>query len=121
MPGLSRRDMLHASAAAATAAMAPPARAAGHDESSPADEGAPPPPVTQILARRIAEAKYGDIPAAVRKEAVRPLLNWTGCAIGGSHHETIDIVMSALSPFAGPGQASLLGKSGSLSRPTESA
>jgi len=110
MPGLSRRDMLHASAAAATAAMASPARAAGRDESSPADKVAPPPAVTQILARRIAEAKYGDIPAAVRKEAVRALLNWTGCAIGGSHHETIDIAVSAISPFAGPGQASLLGR-----------
>jgi 2-methylcitrate dehydratase PrpD len=72
--------------------------------------GVPPPAVTQILARRIAEAKGSDIPPAVRKEAVRSLLNYTGCAIGGSQHETIGIAISALAPFAGPGQASLLGR-----------
>ncbi len=118
---MSRRTVLHASAAAMIAAAGPGAAYAAESGAEkpgePAAAGkapapaAPPPAVTQILAGRLAEAKYSDIPDAVRKEAVRSLLNWTGCAIGGSHHETIDIAVATLSPFSGPGQASLLGRS----------
>jgi 2-methylcitrate dehydratase PrpD len=107
---MDRRAMLHASAAMMTATMASPARAAENDQGKPADIAAPPPAVTRILAQKLVEAKYSDLPQAVRKEGVRSLLNWTGCAIGGSHHETIDIAVAALSPFAGPVQASLLGR-----------
>ena len=66
--------------------------------------------VTRRLARYVVGAKYEDLPAAVRKEAQRTLLNWAGCAIGGSRHETLDIAISALSPFAGTGQATVLGR-----------
>jgi 2-methylcitrate dehydratase PrpD len=33
-----------------------------------------------------------------------------GCALGGSHHETVDIAIAALSPFSGPAQASIIGR-----------
>ncbi len=66
--------------------------------------------VTRKLARYVVAARYEDLPAAVRKEAQRTLLNWAGCAIGGSRHETVDIAISALAPFAGPGQATVLGR-----------
>ena len=66
--------------------------------------------VTRKLARYVVSAKYEDLPAPVRKEAQRTLLNWAGCAIGGSRHETVDIAISALAPFAGPGQATVLGR-----------
>jgi len=66
--------------------------------------------VTRKLARYVVAAKFEDLPAAVRKEAQRTLLNWAGCAIGGSRHETLDIAISALSPFTGPGQATVLGR-----------
>ncbi len=66
--------------------------------------------VTRKLARYVVAAKYEDLPAPVRKEAQRTLLNWAGCAIGGSRHETVDIAISALAPFAGPGQATVLGR-----------
>ena len=46
----------------------------------------------------------------VRKEARRTLLNWVGCAVGGSRHETVDIAIAALAPFSGPAQASVLGR-----------
>ena len=55
-------------------------------------------------------ATYDDLPADVRKQGVRTLLNWVGVAIGGSRHETVEIAVSALSPFSGPPQASLLGR-----------
>ena len=75
-------------------------------DTSPADPG----DVTGVLARYIISAKPEDFPAAVRKEARRTLLNWVGCAIGGSQHETAAIAISALAPFSGPAQASILGR-----------
>jgi 2-methylcitrate dehydratase PrpD len=66
--------------------------------------------VTRRLARYIVNAKAEDLPAEVRKEATRTLLNWVGCAVGGSRHETVDIAIAAMSPFSGPGQASVLGR-----------
>ena len=73
--------------------------------SSPAAAG-----VTHTLAKYLVEARYEDLPAAVRKEALRTLLNWVGVALGGSRHETIDIAVAALSPFSGPPQAAILGR-----------
>jgi 2-methylcitrate dehydratase PrpD len=67
--------------------------------------------VTQALARYIVSARYDDLPANVRKEGVRTLLNYIGVAVGGSHHETIDRAIAAVKPFSGPRQASLLGRS----------
>ncbi len=64
--------------------------------------------VTRRLARYVVGARLEDVPAAVRKEAARTLLNWVGCAVGGSRHETVEIAISALSAFSGPGQAGVL-------------
>ena len=66
--------------------------------------------VTRTLARFVVSGAYADLPAGVRKEARRTLLNWVGCAVGGSQHETVDAAMAALAPFSGPPQASVLGR-----------
>ncbi len=66
--------------------------------------------VTRALARYVVTARYADVPPAVRKEAHRTLLNWMGCAVGGSRHETLDAAIGALAPFSGPAQASVLGR-----------
>jgi len=66
--------------------------------------------VTKRLARYVVSAQPSELPEKVRKEAARTLLNWIGCALGGSHHETLDVAISALGPFAGPGQATILGR-----------
>ena len=66
--------------------------------------------VTRALARYVVEARYAEVPPAVRKEAQRTLLNWMGCAVGGSRHATLDAAISALAPFSGPPQASVLGR-----------
>lgn len=71
---------------------------------------APAKDVTRTLASYIVSAKYEDLPETVRREGRRTLLNWAGCAIGGSRHETVDNAMSALAPFSGPAQASILGR-----------
>ena len=67
--------------------------------------------ITRTLARFVVESRYEDIPQPIRHEASRALLNWLGCAIGSSHHETIECMLAALTPFAGPPQATLVGRS----------
>jgi 2-methylcitrate dehydratase PrpD len=84
-------------AAGAAIAAASPAADPSHD-------------ATRKLARFIVGSRFEDLPARVRHEGARTLLNWVGCAIGGSHHQTVTNAMAALSPFFGPGQATLLGR-----------
>ncbi len=67
--------------------------------------------VTRQLARWIVRSRMEMIPAAVRQSGVRSILNWMGCAVGGSQHETIDRAVAALKIFSGPEQASLMGRS----------
>ncbi len=74
--------------------------------------------VTRALAEFVVAARVESIPDAVRHEAARSLVNWTGCALGGSHHETLDTALAALQPFAGPPQAGVIGRRERLDAPT---
>jgi 2-methylcitrate dehydratase PrpD len=107
MPVTDRRTLLQAAAALPLAAGATMPSFVPPAEAAPA---APAKDVTRTLARYLVTATYGDLPASVRKEGARTLLNWAGVAIGGSRHQTVDIAVAALAPFSGPGQASLLGR-----------
>ncbi len=69
-----------------------------------------PPDLTRTLARWVVESRADDLPAPVRKEATRTFLNWVGCAVGAAQQETVGIAIAALSPFAGQGQATVLGR-----------
>jgi len=66
--------------------------------------------VTRKLAHWIVNSKSEETTPAVRKEATRTLLNWVACAVGGSHHEAVNMTVSALAPFSGPAQATVLGR-----------
>ena len=66
--------------------------------------------VTRTLARWVVNCKPSDVPAEVRQSGVASFLNWMGCAVGGSQHETLDRAIAALKPFSGAGQASILGR-----------
>src|ERR671917_1364711 len=70
--------------------------------------------ITQVLADFVVRSTPDDIGAPVYAEAVRSFLNWTGCAVGGSIHPTIDITLAAVRQFAGPGQATVLGRGDKL-------
>ncbi len=94
---LDRRVLLGASAALSCAPTALPAQAA-------------PLPVTSVLARYIVQAKPSDMPARVRREACRSLLNYVGVAVGGSRHETVQYAIAALGMFSGKPEANLLGR-----------
>ena len=67
--------------------------------------------ITESLARFIVETPSDAIPAKVRREALRSLVNWAGCALGGSRHPAVEAALAALAPFAGAGRASVLGRS----------
>jgi 2-methylcitrate dehydratase PrpD len=66
--------------------------------------------VTRGLAHWIVTSKPDETPLAVRKEAARSLLNWVACAVGGSRQEALDMTLSAIAPFSGPRQATVLGR-----------
>lgn len=103
MDQIDRRRFLKASAvggAAASLSSAEPPQA----PSEPARD------VTRRLAAWVVSSRKEDVPAAIRQEALRTVLNWTGCAVGGSAHETVEIAIRALKPFSGPAQASILGR-----------
>ena len=65
---------------------------------------------TFALARFVAGSALETLPERVRHEAKRAILNWLGCAIGGSRHETVVHAIAALEPFAGAPQATILGR-----------
>jgi 2-methylcitrate dehydratase PrpD len=95
----------------ALAGLAPVALSAA-DETRPAAATVveAPTDVTRQLAHYVVGARPGDIPAAVLREARRTVVNWVGCALGGARHETLDHAIAALAPFAGPPQATVLGR-----------
>jgi 2-methylcitrate dehydratase PrpD len=66
---------------------------------------------TEILASYIVETAHDAIPADVLREAHRALLNYVGCAVGGSPHPAVGIAILALGPYAGPPTAAILGRS----------
>jgi 2-methylcitrate dehydratase PrpD len=66
--------------------------------------------VTGTLARFVVAARFEDLPEAARVEVARSLLNWMGVAVGGSRHETVEIALAAVAPFAGAPQAGLFGR-----------
>ncbi len=110
MSTTDRRTLLQTAVALPLAAAAASTAFAQTPDTAPAAAPKPTPPVTRELAHYLVTASYDDLPANVRKEGVRSLLNWVGVAIGGSRHETVDIAVAALSPFSGPAQASLFGR-----------
>jgi 2-methylcitrate dehydratase PrpD len=70
--------------------------------------------VTRTLSRYIVGSRHENIPAEVRHEASRAVLNGLGCAIGSARHETVENALAAVKPFAGASQAGVLGRSDRL-------
>ena len=66
--------------------------------------------VTRTLARFVVQHRYAAVPEHIRHEAARSFLNWVGCAVGGSRHETVERALAALGPFSGPREATVLGR-----------
>jgi len=69
------------------------------------------PGTTKALAAWLIAQRLEDVPADVRHEALRAIVNIVGCAIGGSTHPAVDIALRALGPFSGPATAQPLARS----------
>lgn len=69
---------------------------------------------TKALASYVVTAEPGSIPADVRHEARRSIVNYIGCAIGGSRHTAMDRAIQALGPYSGKPTARVLARTEKL-------
>jgi 2-methylcitrate dehydratase PrpD len=67
--------------------------------------------VTRQLAAYLVGSRPDQIPADVQHEARRAILNYVGCAVGGSREEAVQIALKVLAPFSGERTARVLGRS----------
>jgi 2-methylcitrate dehydratase PrpD len=65
---------------------------------------------TKILASYLVSSRLEDIPDNVRHESRRALLNYIGCAVGGSKEPAAETALRALEPFFGKPTARLLAR-----------
>lgn len=65
---------------------------------------------TKALASWVVKNRLEDIPDDVRREALRAIVNYTGCALGGSPDDAVNIATRAFCPFFGPATARILGR-----------
>ena len=107
---MSRRSLMAGAAGIPLLPMATTVGSAAEPAAVPPSKPSAPKDVTRTLAYYVVNARYEDLPTNVRKEGVRTLLNYAGVAVGGSHHQTVDIAVAALAPFSGPRQAGLFGR-----------
>ena len=66
--------------------------------------------VTSKLTEFVLDARWDELPEAVRREALRSFVNILGCTIGGARHEAVDIADRALVAYAGPPHATVIGR-----------
>lgn len=65
---------------------------------------------TRKLTRAIATAQPSNIPTPVMRHALRTLVNFVGCAAGGSQHEMVERTEKAMLPQSGPGESCVIGR-----------
>jgi 2-methylcitrate dehydratase PrpD len=70
----------------------------------------PVPAMTRQLAQFLVESRWPDIPAAVRHEAKRTMMNFVGTALGGCGDIAIELAIRTLGPFFGSAQATVIGR-----------
>ena len=65
---------------------------------------------TKTLASYLITSRMEEIPDDVRQEAKRAILNYVGCALGGSADTAVDRALRALGPYSGPPASGVLGR-----------
>ncbi len=66
---------------------------------------------TEVLATYVVDSDFDALPIDVVIEAKRALLNYLGCALGGSIEPALSIAITTLAPFSGKPTACVLGRS----------
>ncbi|SEJ44378.1 MmgE/PrpD family protein [Paraburkholderia diazotrophica] len=67
--------------------------------------------LTRTLAGFVADTQWQDLPAAVRSEAKRALVNYFAVALAGSHDPTLDKAVSVYGRFRADDNATIVGRS----------
>ncbi len=67
--------------------------------------------VTKTLAAYVVGSDLSSIPADVHSEAKRAILNYLGCALGGSIEPALDVAIRTLAAFSGEPTTNVLGRS----------
>ena len=65
---------------------------------------------TKVLASYLVNSRLEDIPEDIRHESKRALLNYIGCAVGGSREPAVETALRALTPYFGKPTAGLLAR-----------
>ena len=66
--------------------------------------------LTKTLCGHLAAARFEDLSAAAINQARRGLLDWIGCALAGSGHNTVTTLLAVLQEISGKPQATVLGR-----------
>src|SRR5262245_50601827 len=66
--------------------------------------------VTKELAAYLVASRPDQIPSDVQHEARRALLNYVGCAVGGSREDAVEIALKVVGAFSGERTARVLGR-----------
>nr|WP_193727840.1 MmgE/PrpD family protein [Paraburkholderia franconis] len=67
--------------------------------------------LTRALARFVADTQWQDLPAAVRSEAKRALVNYFAVALAGSHDPTLDRAVCGYGRFRADDNSTIVGRS----------
>jgi 2-methylcitrate dehydratase PrpD len=65
---------------------------------------------TQTIADFAATSRAPDLPAEIRRQGVRSLVNWIGNPISACHFDTVERVVAAQAELSSPGDVRLLGR-----------
>jgi 2-methylcitrate dehydratase PrpD len=65
---------------------------------------------TEVLAAYVVDSAFDTLPPAVVTEARRALLNYLGCALGGSIEPALSTAIATLAPYSGNPTACVLGR-----------
>lgn len=66
--------------------------------------------VTARIAHYVTSTRLSEIPADVRHEATRAIVDYVGCALGGARDESVERAIKALGPLSGPKVAAVIGR-----------
>jgi len=67
--------------------------------------------LTAELARFVVDSQWSDLPAPVVREALRSIMNFAGCALGGSQSQAVSRALRVLDRYCGPRVATVFGRS----------
>jgi 2-methylcitrate dehydratase PrpD len=65
---------------------------------------------TEALASYVVSNQQNDIPIDIRDQAKRALINYVGCALGGSIEPALSVAVDTLAPYSGKPTACVLGR-----------